>query len=115
MEQALNTDEAWILRSLRQEGPLDGYDLIRAVEDRDGPKWGVQHFYPLLKTVREKGYVERVPRAGRPDALYRVTRSGLKAIRQFDGEDETSLAMTIISWFTRLLPVTKPENSTSTT
>lgn len=77
---ATNRTEFAILGLLAQ-GPKSGYDIKKLVEERLSHFWNesVGHLYPILKRLRERGWVERTVEAteGRPPRHeYQLTERG---------------------------------------
>src|SRR2546423_11251431 len=79
-----------LLLAVLEAGPAHGYALIEALRERSG---GVFHLgestvYPALHRLERSGVVksESVTVAGRPRRVYRLTRSGTRALAEQRGE-----------------------------
>jgi PadR family transcriptional regulator, regulatory protein PadR len=74
-----------LLSHLRQDGPLHGYGLIKAMEGSTGKGlWKEGTVYPLLAAMERDGLV--VARWGEPDSgprrkYYQLTPAGRQALR----------------------------------
>jgi PadR family transcriptional regulator PadR len=74
-----------IILSLLGESPMHGYELIQTIRDRTRGifDFGDGTIYPLLYSLREKGYVrsdEEVSDEGRLRKIYRLTPAGHAAL-----------------------------------
>jgi len=94
-----NRTEYAILGLLAQ-GPKSGYDINQVVEERLAHFWheSLGHIYPILKRLRERGWVERrveEGRAGPPRHEHSLTPEGREALE---------------GWFREPLEPTPPRN-----
>jgi PadR family transcriptional regulator AphA len=92
----LTTTECAVL-GLLSRGPMSGYDLKKAVEGSVGYFWAPakSQIYAVLPRLVEAGYAtsRKVPQSRRPDKeVYRITRRGRKALREWIEETPTQIA-----------------------
>jgi PadR family transcriptional regulator, regulatory protein AphA len=83
--QQLTTTEAAVLALLAIEGERSGYDLLKLVEQAIAHVWSPARsgLYAVLPRLVASGHASRrsVAQSNRPDKqLYRITRSGRKAL-----------------------------------
>jgi DNA-binding PadR family transcriptional regulator len=73
-----------LLLAVLEAGPAHGYALIEALRDRSGGVFdlGEGTVYPALHRLERSGVVksETVTVSGRPRRVYRLTRSGSRAL-----------------------------------
>ncbi|MEV6896952.1 PadR family transcriptional regulator [Amycolatopsis sp. NPDC051372] len=71
------------LLGLLAEGPASGYDLARRFEEALGPVWPAQHpkIYAELSRLAEAGLIEVDSHGPRGRKAYRITETGLTAVR----------------------------------
>jgi formylmethanofuran dehydrogenase subunit E len=71
----------WMLKII-SEKEASGYDIIKKVNELTGKKPSTGAVYPLLKTMRNEGWIvaQKLPRKN----LYRITDSGKKVLEAHD-------------------------------
>lgn len=79
-----------LLLSVLETGPAHGYGLIESLRERSGGVFdlGESTVYPALHRLERSGLVksEAVTVSGRPRRVYRLTRSGCRALAEQRGD-----------------------------
>ena len=78
--------ELMVLHSLRLK-PMHGYALVKHIQHVSGDLLAIEEgsLYPALQRMLREGWLEAEPgisAKGRPTRTYRLTRAGLKRLRQ---------------------------------
>jgi PadR family transcriptional regulator PadR len=79
-----------LLLAVLEDGPAHGYALIESLRHRSGGVFdlGESTVYPALHRLERSGLVksESVTVSGRPRRVYRLTRSGSRALAEQRGD-----------------------------
>jgi transcriptional regulator len=87
-----------ILKTLESMGPLHGYGIARRIEQTSGDRLALNYgtLYPALLKLEQEGSITSswgVSENNRRARFYRLTRGGLRQLREETGEWERATAI----------------------